>query len=119
MTTSGDITRRAFGALPVRFAPSTRMKMKATAKMMRKVIVDSAEAESLLCWICFTTRIDSVCVPWPPPPPPPVRMAGRSYMRSASSVRNRIATTSAGFSSGSVMRKKVWMVLEPSIFAAS
>jgi VWFA-related protein len=57
--------------------------------------------------------------PSPRPPPPPVRLAGRSYMRSASRVRNRTATMRAGRTSGSVIRKNACTALAPSILAAS
>ena len=50
---------------------------------------------------------------------PEIMITGRSYMRSASKVRNKIATMSAGLTNGSVMRKKRCRRLAPSTLAAS
>ena len=57
------ITRPPFcvpACVPVTFAPRNRTKMKATRKMMMKVMVDRAEAALKPCLIWLTTRIDSV-----------------------------------------------------------
>jgi hypothetical protein len=89
--------------------------MKATKKMMMKVMVDNAAAELNPCRIWLMTRMDRVVVLFAPP----VRMYGRSNMRSASSVRKRMATISAGFTSGRVIIRNRCQAVAPSTFAAS
>ena len=94
------------------------MRMKATAKMSRKMSVDSAEAELKLPWrISSTTSCDTVAVG--EFEELEIMMTGRSYMRSASSVRKRMATMSAGFTSGSVILVKRCHAVAPSTRAAS
>ena len=83
--------------------------------MKTKVIVESADAELGPDWICFTTRIDRVDVPFAPP----VRIAGRSYMRSVSSDRKINATARAGLTNGSVIRQNRCHAVAPSTFADS
>ncbi len=83
--------------------------------MRMNVIVDSADAEFCLDVNCWTTSTDSVVVPFAPC----VRIAGRSYIRRASSARKITATASAGLTSGSVIRVNRCHALAPSSFADS
>ena len=96
-------------------APKSFTSTNAQAKMKTKVIVESADAELGPDWICLTTRIDKVDVPFAPP----VRIAGRSYMRSVSSDRKINATARAGLTNGSVIRQNRCQALAPSTFADS
>src|SRR5699024_6907004 len=91
---------------------------KATAKIIRNTSVEIAEA--LLkspVRISLTTNIDTVAV-WDAELGD-TRITGRSYMRSASRVRKRMATMSAGRTSGRVILVNCCHREAPSTRAAS
>src|SRR5699024_10001274 len=91
---------------------------KATAKIIRNTSVEMADA--LLkapVRISLTTNIDTVAV-WDAELGD-TRITGRSYMRSASRVRKRMATMSAGRTSGRVILVNCCHREAPSTRAAS
>src|SRR5699024_3255741 len=103
---------------PAISAPKNLMRMNATAKMSKKMSVDMADAELKLPWrMSSTTSWEMVAVG--ELEEPEIIITGRSYMRRASRVRNKIATISAGLTSGKVMWMKVCQRDAPSMRAAS
>src|SRR5690625_7934680 len=83
---------------PAISAPKNLMRMNATAKMSKKMSVDMADAELKLPWrMSSTTSWEMVAVG--ELEEPEIIITGRSYMRRASRVRNKIATISAGLTS--------------------
>ena len=92
--------------------------MKATAKMSRKISVEIAEAELKLppCMSEMTSWLSTAVGEFAEEL---IMMTGRSYMRSASRVRNRMATISAGLISGRVIFVNCCQRDAPSTRAAS
>src|SRR5690625_6485916 len=93
-------------------------RMNETEKLSKKMCGDMADAELKLPWrMSSTTSWEMVAVG--ELEEPEIIITGRSYMRRASRVRNKIATISAGLTSGKVMWMKVCQRDAPSMRAAS
>ena len=92
--------------------------MNATKKISKNTIVDSADAElKLFCRISVTTNWEIVAVG--EFADDEIKITGRSYILSASKVRNSTATISAGFTNGSVIFQNCCHAFAPSTLAAS